>query len=420
LEYAANYGTGFTARSLVDAGYVTGLTQSIGGTIQSSWNFSTTTTASDPGSKNFRLNNSTLASVTAIYFNNTTNQKSDASNVISYLVSGNKIYIQQRNDSTRSALFQVTGVPTNNTGWWTVPVSVVDSNTIYQNGADTGVAFFFTAAGGSGTLTGATNGLSLAGGGTKVKLGGTLTGSTQIVLGTNNLDLSGTTRFNTTGVTSIVKLTTTTTATKAAIKIGSFGSDPSAPVAGDIYYNSGINLVKFYNGTTWENIGSSSTGGTTYSATNGLSLTGANKFGLGGTLTGTTQLIDNRVTKSGIEYAGDYGTGFTKLSLVTKQYVTGQTSTVYTLNTVEVNIATLPKSSGKFSITGLTGLITNKPVYIQQANGPYTNKGTRDDESEMENISVSGKVLNATTIQCYWRSSTRAKGNYKFNYKVGS
>jgi len=67
--------------------------------------------------------------------------------------------------------------------------------------------------------------------------------------------------------------------------------------------------------------------------------------------------------------------------------------------TVEVNICDIPRKSGKFEITA-------------------TGKGSRADEAEMDSIAVSGKVINNTTIRCYWGSSTFVKGNFKFDYFI--
>ena len=124
-----------------------------GASVDASWNFDTSTVAADPGNKKFRLNNATLASVTEIYVNDTTNQGFDIGQIASFLASGMRIYIQQKNDSTRAALFQVTGAATDNTGWWTIPVSVVNSGTIYQANADCAFVFVLSAAGASANIT---------------------------------------------------------------------------------------------------------------------------------------------------------------------------------------------------------------------------------------------------------------------------
>lgn len=93
----------------------------------------------------------------------------------------------------------------------------------------------------------------------------------------------------------------------------------------------------------------------------------------------------------------------------------------FALLTTEVNLRAAPTCarSGKFQIAG-AGMTPGKPVYIQQAAGPYTGKGTRADEAEMDNIEIKAYVLDATHIQAYWSSRTRIRGNFKFNYAVSA
>jgi predicted ThiF/HesA family dinucleotide-utilizing enzyme len=86
-----------------------------------------------------------------------------------------------------------------------------------------------------------------------------------------------------------------------------------------------------------------------------------------------------------------------------------------TLTTSEVNIGTIPRKAGKFNIT-TTGLTSGKAVSIAQANGPYTTKGSRTDEAEMDHMAVSGKTTSTTNIECFWACSTLVKGNVKFDW----
>ena len=94
-----------------------------------------------------------------------------------------------------------------------------------------------------------------------------------------------------------------------------------------------------------------------------------------------------------------------------------------TLTTVEKDLGALPLYSGTFDITGLSGLTANKPVLVQQAVGPYTNKGTLQDEAEMDQVSATGYVADATTVRVYWTCPPKAgplAGNVKFNYAVSA
>jgi hypothetical protein len=94
-------------------------------TIGGSYKFDDSTVAANPGNKNFRVDNAVLAAVTNIFVNDFTVNGFDISTIASFLVLGNRLYIQQKDDPTRAALFAMAGPGVNNIGWWTLPVSVV-------------------------------------------------------------------------------------------------------------------------------------------------------------------------------------------------------------------------------------------------------------------------------------------------------
>jgi len=116
-----------------------------GATVSSIWKFSTSIVAADPGAKFFRYNNATPANVTEIYINSESNNKGDLDNVLSFLRSGDQIYIQQGNDATRAILVTCQAAPVDNTGWWTIPVSVIASGTLPGNNAECPVLMNFGA-----------------------------------------------------------------------------------------------------------------------------------------------------------------------------------------------------------------------------------------------------------------------------------
>lgn len=88
------------------------------------------------------------------------------------------------------------------------------------------------------------------------------------------------------------------------------------------------------------------------------------------------------------------------------------------VSTVEVDLGLPALNSGSFNITGLSGLTPGKQVVITQACGPYTGKGTLEDESEMDLVTAKGYVVDATTIKCFWNSQYKVLGNFKFNYFI--
>lgn len=87
------------------------------------------------------------------------------------------------------------------------------------------------------------------------------------------------------------------------------------------------------------------------------------------------------------------------------------------ITTTEVDLGSTPKRSGRFEIPG-TGMTIGAPVSIQQASGPYTGKGTRTDEAEMDHVLVVGKAIADDLIECFWTSRHKVRGNFKFDYFV--
>lgn len=86
---------------------------------------------------------------------------------------------------------------------------------------------------------------------------------------------------------------------------------------------------------------------------------------------------------------------------------------------IEINLGAVPRRNGRFTIAG-SGMTTGKPVQVFQAPGPYTNKGTRADEAEMDAVIVAASVTSSTIITAFWSCARRIDGNIKFNYLIGA
>ncbi len=114
-----------------------------GASVSSIWRFNTAITASDPGAKLFKFDNATLANVTNVYINSESNNKGDLNTILSILNAGDQIYVQQAADADRAVLLQVSSAPVDNTGWWTIPVTVIGSATIMQSNAECAVLMVF-------------------------------------------------------------------------------------------------------------------------------------------------------------------------------------------------------------------------------------------------------------------------------------
>ena len=71
--------------------------------------------------------------------------------------------------------------------------------------------------------------------------------------------------------------------------------------------------------------------------------------------------------------------------------------------TVEVNVATTPKTGGKFTITD-AAIGASSKVLVWQAPGPYTGKGTRADEAQLAPVKVSAVSPAAGSAVVYWEA----------------
>lgn len=90
------------------------------------------------------------------------------------------------------------------------------------------------------------------------------------------------------------------------------------------------------------------------------------------------------------------------------------------LSTVETDFGTTPLYSGSFDITG-SNFIVGRTVIVTQAPGPYTGKGTLEDEAEMDMVLATAFVKDSTTITAFWFCPPKGGpmvGNVKFNYQI--
>lgn len=93
--------------------------------IETSYHFDQTTTAADPGAGNLRWNNATPASVTNWYIDDVESTGRDASFMLANLADGDILTLRSQWDAADYMVASVNGTPTDNTGYWTVPVTVI-------------------------------------------------------------------------------------------------------------------------------------------------------------------------------------------------------------------------------------------------------------------------------------------------------
>lgn len=86
------------------------------------------------------------------------------------------------------------------------------------------------------------------------------------------------------------------------------------------------------------------------------------------------------------------------------------------VNQFEVNIGPPFFKAGRFKVTVPGPMQVNSPIRISQGAGPYTGKGSRADEAEMDSVNITAYASDPTTLQCYWNASGPIAGNFKFVY----
>jgi len=105
--------------------------------------FDTATTDADPGAGKLRFNNATVASVTFIYIDTTTDTSIDISNFTKSLKTGDVVYIQDKDNSANWVRFRLTANAVDGTGYYKLAVVYVDgSGTVPANNARLLVLYF--------------------------------------------------------------------------------------------------------------------------------------------------------------------------------------------------------------------------------------------------------------------------------------
>jgi hypothetical protein len=182
---------------------------------------------------------------------------------------------------------------------------------------------------GSGTLTGATNGLHLVNSGTTVALGGTLTGDTIVNISGNSLTLSGTTG-----------------------KVLSFVGSPTS--YGYACVDANYVTLETVNSTNGAFIDINRTGNT---------ITACAK---GGNLQFCTNCSMFITSPSGATYCGDYETNFTSRSLVTRTFVESRLNTTCAVITNSDPYTITNPAIGFVGVSGVTACLY---LYATPSNG---------------------------------------------------
>lgn len=111
---------------------VTGITGGGGGTpIFFDWRFDASTVSGDPGTGDFRFDNTVGSAITRVYIDSINSNGDDMDYYFTKIVANQwNLYVQQKDDDTKRGQFEVTGTPINNGGWWSIGVQYLDSTGI--------------------------------------------------------------------------------------------------------------------------------------------------------------------------------------------------------------------------------------------------------------------------------------------------
>ncbi len=106
------------------------------------WKYINNQTMADPGSGNFRTNNATIGSVTALAINDISRLGGDLSNIMSNLAAGDKVYIQNKSNGDQFLVLDVTGT-TDNTTWFQIDGTINASGNNFTGNGNCTITFIF-------------------------------------------------------------------------------------------------------------------------------------------------------------------------------------------------------------------------------------------------------------------------------------
>lgn len=225
------------------------------------YTYSTTTTASDPGSGTLRLNNATLSSATAMYISETTaNSQGIAADIATWddgtSTLRGRIRMVKQSDPTVFALFDVSGASTDNGSWQTLVLTYVAGNGSFSNSDAVSIGFVSKGDKGDTGTTGTAIPLVASGGTVDAITANyspdiTVADFAMVAFRSSGANTSTTPTFSPDGATA-----------RTIVKKGG-----SALVAGDIGASGAIHILQYDSANTrWEllNPASSPSGGQTF------------------------------------------------------------------------------------------------------------------------------------------------------------
>lgn len=114
--------------------------------------YSSTVTAGDPGAYTLRFDSITIGSIANMYIDDLSLSE-DWDWVLSNLADGDIISIKSAIDAADYIIASVNGTPTDGTGYWTVPLTLIHTGTIFTDGDPLRIEVQWFSQGGSGDVT---------------------------------------------------------------------------------------------------------------------------------------------------------------------------------------------------------------------------------------------------------------------------
>jgi hypothetical protein len=203
----------------------------------------------------------------------------------------------------------------------------------------------------------------------------------------------------------------------------------------DILAGTGITITKYYGQNTISINGPSLAGNSLYwnnstckfdvtfsggtaitGGTNGLTRSGQT-LSLGGTLINSTVINDSRSIKRGIEYGGNYSSGFTNCSLVTKEFVQAQMSSGGTYNLQSpaaicvggICIGTVLTGKTAFQLFEELLVPTLNPLFVAPSeSSSISPSGTFEIGCNIATLCITGTFSRGTIIPAYGTDGFRS------------
>jgi hypothetical protein len=103
------------------------------GLLSAEYRFSDSVVAADPGAGRFRFDTAAYATVTEVFIDDLTDNGVDISNLLALVARGDRLYFQNRTDSSKFVIFDVIVDAVDNTGWFTIGVNAIAEGTFLAN-----------------------------------------------------------------------------------------------------------------------------------------------------------------------------------------------------------------------------------------------------------------------------------------------